>query len=111
MTITIQHRPAELLHPRDSRPAGRRPTGRTEVEADDRPAEALTSSELAALPGVLDVLTAARVLGIGRTKAYELVRTDQWPTPVLRVGRLVKIPTAPLLTLLGITGSEPPRRP
>jgi hypothetical protein len=43
--------------------------------------------------------------------AYELVRTDQWPTPVLRVGRLVKIPTAPLLALLGITGSEPARRP
>lgn len=71
---------------------------------NDPPADALTSSELAALPGVLDVITAARVLGIGRTMAYELVRTDQWPTPVLRVGRLVKIPTAPLLALLGITG-------
>ena len=32
--------------------------------------------------------------------AYELVRTDRWPTPVLRVGKLIKIPTAPLLSLL-----------
>jgi excisionase family DNA binding protein len=50
---------------------------------------------------VLDVPTAARVLGIGRTMAYELVRTGTWPSPVLRVGRLVKIPTASLLAVLG----------
>jgi hypothetical protein len=31
----------------------------------------------AALPAVLDVPQAARLLGIGRTLAYELVRTDQ----------------------------------
>ncbi len=40
----------------------------------------------AALPAVLDVPQAARLLGIGRTLAYELVRTEQWPTPVIRVG-------------------------
>jgi hypothetical protein len=52
------------------------------------------------LPAVLDVPQAARLLGIGRTLAYELVRTDQWPTPVLRVGRLIKIPSRPLLELV-----------
>jgi hypothetical protein len=30
------------------------------------------------------------------------VKTDQWPTTVIRVGRLIRIPTAPLLALLGI---------
>ena len=30
------------------------------------------------LPAVLDVPQAARMLGIGRTLAYELVRTDEW---------------------------------
>lgn len=54
------------------------------------------------LPPVLDLPTAARLLGVGRTVAYQLVREDQWPTPVIRVGRLIRVPTAPLLALLGI---------
>jgi hypothetical protein len=29
--------------------------------------------------------------------AYHLVRTGQWPTPLIRVGRLIKVPTKPLL--------------
>jgi hypothetical protein len=51
-------------------------------------------------PPVLDLPAAARLLGIGRTLAYQLVRTGQWPTPVIRVGRLIKVPTQPLLELL-----------
>jgi len=38
------------------------------------------------LPPVLDLPTAARLLGIGRTAAYQLVKQDQWPTPVIRIG-------------------------
>lgn len=57
-------------------------------------------TELDQLPALLDVPTAAAVLGIGRSLAYELVRTHQWPTPVLRIGKLIKIPTAPLLHLM-----------
>ena len=52
------------------------------------------------LPAVVDVITAAAVLGIGRTAAYELIRTDAWPTPVLRLGKLIRIPTAALLELV-----------
>jgi predicted DNA-binding transcriptional regulator AlpA len=66
-------------------------------------------TELDQLPQLLDVPTAATVLGIGRSLAYELVRTGQWPTPVLRIGRLIKIPTAPLLRL--IEGDHPATRP
>ena len=71
----------------------------------------MTHDELLALPSVLDVLTAGRVLGIGRSLAYELVRTGAWPTTVLRIGKLIKIPTAPLLRLLdlpGVAASTPP---
>jgi predicted DNA-binding transcriptional regulator AlpA len=57
---------------------------------------------LEALPPVLDLPTAAGLLGVGRTAAYQLVREDQWPTPVIRVGRLIRVPTAPLLALLGV---------
>lgn len=70
---------------------------------------AMTREDLLALSAVLDLTTAAGVLGIGRTCAYELVRTGTWPTPVLRVGRLIRIPTAPLLELLGV--ERGPRKP
>ena len=54
----------------------------------------------APLPAVLDLVDAAALLGVGRTTAYKLVHDGQWPTPVLRLGRLIKIPTQPLLELL-----------
>jgi hypothetical protein len=60
----------------------------------------LGGSQRAVLPAVLDVPQAARLLGIGRTLAYELVRTDQWPTPILRIGRLIRIPSRPLIELV-----------
>jgi hypothetical protein len=63
----------------------------------------LTASEVRALPAIVDVVTAGEVLGIGRTVAYELVRTNLFPTPVLRVGRQFKIPTAYLIDLLGLS--------
>ena len=62
----------------------------------------MTREELLELPAVVDVATAAQVLGVGRSCAYEMVRTGDWPTPVLRLGRLIRVPTAPLLELLGV---------
>jgi excisionase family DNA binding protein len=50
---------------------------------------------------VFDLLEAARLLGVGRTLAYQLVRDGRWPTPVVRIGRLIKIPKKPLLDYLG----------
>lgn len=67
----------------------------------------MKSEELLSLPAVIDLRTAADVLGVGHSSAYELVRTGQWPTPVLRLGRLIRVPTAPLLALVGV---EPPAR-
>ncbi len=58
------------------------------------------------LPAVLDLVQAAALLGVGRTTAYKLVHDGQWPTPVLRLGRLIKIPTQPLLDLLAGTTRE-----
>jgi len=69
----------------------------------------MTHDELLALPPVVDVPTAAKVLGIGRSLAYELVRTGQWPTPVVRVRKLIKIPTAALLKL--VDGEQPAAQP
>ena len=63
----------------------------------------LTEEEVRRLPPVVDVPTAAAVLGIGRTAAYELIRVGAWPTPVLRLGKLLRVPTAPLLELVGVS--------
>lgn len=48
-----------------------------------------------------DVETAAAILGIGRTKAYELAKTNQFPVPLLRSGRRYLVPVPALLRLLG----------
>lgn len=61
----------------------------------------------AALPAVLDVETAGQLLGLGRSAAYELVKSGAWPTPVLRLGRRWRVLTAPLLALLEIDGLQP----
>lgn len=45
---------------------------------------------------VVDLSEAAAMLGVGRTLAYRLVREGVWPTPVIRVGRLIKVPIQPL---------------
>ena len=63
----------------------------------------MTVEQMRNLPPVVDVLTAAAVLGIGRTAAYELIRIGQWPTPILRLGRLIRVPSAPLLDLVGVS--------
>lgn len=62
----------------------------------------MSIEELETLPAVVDVSTAARILGVGRTSAYDLVRTGSWPTPVLHLGRMIRIPTRPLLEYLGL---------
>lgn len=60
----------------------------------------MTRAELLALPTAVDLTTAARALGLGRTKAQELARAGQWPTPLLRLGSTYRVPTAALLRLL-----------
>jgi len=63
----------------------------------------MTVEQMRNLPPVVDVLTAAAILGIGRTAAYELIRIGKWPTPILRLGKLIRVPSAPLLDLVGVS--------
>jgi len=42
------------------------------------------------------------LLGCGRTNGYEMIRAATFPVPVLRLGRTIRIPTAPLLEVLGL---------
>lgn len=63
----------------------------------------MNEDDLRGLPVVVDLVTAASVLGIGRTAAYELVRTGRWPTQILRLGNRIRIPTTALRDLLGVS--------
>jgi predicted DNA-binding transcriptional regulator AlpA len=54
------------------------------------------------VPPVIDVATAAAMLGIGKSAAYELIRTGEWPTPVLHLGKSIRIPSRPVLELIHV---------
>jgi hypothetical protein len=51
-----------------------------------------TITQLRAGPPSVDLLTAAAVLGLGRTKAYELARRGEFPVRILRDRRLLPRP-------------------
>jgi hypothetical protein len=79
----------------------------TALADTDETERTMAFDDLKDLSPVLDVPTAARLVGIGRTTAYRSVHDGTWPTAVLRIRGRFAIPTAPLLALLGIdTGAK-----
>ena len=62
----------------------------------------LTVDEVLALPVAVDLVTAGRAWGFGRTKAHELARAGAFPCPVLRIGNAYRVTRADLLRSLGI---------
>jgi len=70
----------------------------------------LTFDQLYNLPTVVNLMTAARALGISRSKAYKLAHDGQFPCRLLRVGTHYHVPTAELLKLLGVIPLVPPPR-
>lgn len=50
----------------------------------------------------ITVREAAKLLGIGDSTAYEAVRTDSFPVPVIKIGGRYTVPVQPLLHILGI---------
>ena len=69
---------------------------------------AWTPDQVRALGMTTDLETAAAIIGIGRTLAYELARTGDFPVRRLQLGRRVLVPVADLLAYLG---AEPPDGP
>jgi hypothetical protein len=61
---------------------------------------AWTVEAIRALGMTTDIETAASILGFGRTKAYELAKTGQFPVPTLRIGRRYRVPIPAILHLL-----------
>jgi hypothetical protein len=62
----------------------------------------MSLEELLALPATVNVVTAARALGIGHNKAYLLIKSGDFPVRVLFMGSTVRIPTAALWEALGV---------
>lgn len=62
----------------------------------------MTRAELLALPAAVDIRTAGRAFGFGQRKAYALVQRGEFPCRVLRLGNAYRVPTADLLTVLGL---------
>jgi hypothetical protein len=62
-----------------------------------------TIESVRALGTTTDVETAAAILGIGRTKAYELAKAGEFPVKMIRVGRRYIVPIPALLAALGST--------
>jgi hypothetical protein len=68
-----------------------------------------TVSSLSVLPDAevqptVDLITAARAWGIGRSAAYEGAKNGTLPFPVISVGRHLRVPTAPLRRGLQLDG-------
>ena len=67
----------------------------------------MSLDEVLALPATVNVVTAARALGIGHNKAYDLIKAGQFPVRTLSMGNTVRIPTAALWEALGVGSLRP----
>ncbi len=79
-----------------------------EVARSARPSE-VAAREVYGLGVRTDLVTACRIaLGVGSTTAYALAARGELPFAAHRVGRQWVVPTAGLLTFLGLPPQEPP---
>ncbi len=61
-----------------------------------------TSPDLDALPLALPVKTVAALTNMSPDALYEAIQAGRCPWPVLRVGRVIRIPRAAVLESLGL---------
>lgn len=73
--------------------------------------EPMTRTDLLSLGSVTTVEQAGNALGYSRQHSYNLIYRGEFPVPVHKVGRLYRVPTAPLLRYLGVDPNESARRP
>ncbi|MBX6721992.1 MAG: helix-turn-helix domain-containing protein [Dactylosporangium sp.] len=74
---------------------------------NNNPTTEWTAERVAALGLVTDLVTAAAILRLSRSSAYELAKAGQFPVPLLRAGRRYRVPVAALLDVLHL---RPPAR-
>ncbi len=62
----------------------------------------MSRAELLALPVSVDLVTAGRTFGLGRTKAFELARAGKFPCEVLFVGIKYRVSRSSIFRALGV---------
>jgi len=61
-----------------------------------------TAEKVRELGLVTNLETAGQILGMGRSKAYEMARYDEFPVPVMRAGRKYTVSVTAILKYLGV---------
>ncbi len=61
----------------------------------------MTLQELLELPVSVDLVTAGRAFGLGRTRSFELAQAGEFPCKVLKVGIKYRVPRSALFEALG----------
>jgi hypothetical protein len=69
--------------------------------------DAWSAEQIRALGTRTDLVTAGQILGIGRSKSYQLARAGKFPVPVIRYGHRYVVPVAPILALFGVDPHAP----
>ena len=62
----------------------------------------MSLDELLSLPVSVDLTTAGRAFGIGRTKSFELVRQGRFPVKVISVGAKYRVTRSAIFEGLGL---------
>lgn len=68
----------------------------------------MTVEELRTLPVSVDLVTAGRAFGLGRTVSHELAKAGRFPCRVLRVGARYRVPRSEILRALSIDADGNP---
>ena len=71
------------------------------------PPSVMTSEEVLNLPPSTDLGVACRAIGISRVTGYRLVKAGEFPCPVVRIGRTIRVPKQGLLRVLGLDQPQP----
>jgi hypothetical protein len=62
----------------------------------------MSLDELLSLPVSVDLTTAGRAFGIGRTKSFELARQGRFPIKVISVGAKYRVTRSAIFDALGL---------
>ncbi|MFD4394208.1 DNA-binding protein [Kitasatospora sp. NPDC058478] len=73
-------------------------------EVRTKPERGMMLQEVRSLPVTINVVTAARALGLGPNTAYEAIRAGTFPLDMISVGGSKRVLTASLWRLLQVDG-------
>jgi hypothetical protein len=65
-------------------------------------AKGLTPEQILQLPAAVDIPTAGKVFGYGKSKAYQMARLGEFPVPLLPFGKSFRVTRASICAVLGI---------